>query len=66
MKSVNPKRRIIHAVTHGAFTRSLGELHNSAETERTQSGIIKGRGTSDIRDSNASVVDHARFLFLVA
>jgi len=40
-------------------------LHDPAEAERAQSRIVKGGGTADVRDSNASVVDHLRVLSLL-
>jgi hypothetical protein len=58
VKAVNPENRVIDTIADGISPVVLRELHDPAEAERTQSHIVKGGGTADVRDSNASVVDH--------
>ena len=58
MKAVDPENRIIDTIAHAISPVVVGNLHDSAMTESAQSGIVKGGGTGDVRDSNASVVDH--------
>jgi len=58
MVTINPEDWIVYTVSDRVGPRILGQLHRSPHAERAQNGIVKSGGTADIRDSNASVVDH--------
>jgi hypothetical protein len=58
MVTINPEDWIVYTVSDRVSPRILGQLHRPPHAKRAQSGIVKSGGTADIRDSNASVVDH--------
>jgi hypothetical protein len=62
VKAVNPENREIDAITDAVGPVVLGKLHNPTKTECAQSRIVKSGGTGNVRDSNASVIDHGRIL----
>ena len=64
VKAVNPENRVIDTIADAIGSVVLGNLRDPAETERTQSRIVKGGGTGDVRDTNACMVDHCRVLIL--
>jgi hypothetical protein len=62
MKAVNPKNRILDTIANAIGPVVVGELDGPAQPKRAQSRVIKGRGTDDIRDTDACMVDHCGVL----
>jgi hypothetical protein len=58
MVTINPEDWVLYTVSDRVSPRILGQLHRPPHAKCAQSGIVKSGGTADIRDSNASVVDH--------
>jgi hypothetical protein len=59
MKAVDPKYRMLDTIADAIGSIILWNLHDSAQTESAKSGIVKSCRPADVRDANASVVDHA-------
>jgi hypothetical protein len=58
MKPINPENRVVDAVADAIGSVVLRKLYYTTQAEGTQSRVVKGGGTSDVRNSDASMVDH--------
>jgi hypothetical protein len=58
MKAIDPERRMVQAVTDTVGTQVFGNLCDPSHTEWTQRSIIKVRGSTNVRNSDSSVIDH--------
>src|SRR5438270_6737615 len=56
--SIDPEDGIVDTVADAVGPHVIGNLHHSAHAKRFQSRVVEGGGTADVRDSNASVVNH--------
>ena len=64
VKAINPENREIDAIADAIGPVIGGQLHDPAEAECTQSGIVKCGGTDDVRDANAGMIDHGGILYI--
>ncbi len=48
MEAIYPKDRVFHAVADPICSLILGKLHDAAESQRAQGGIIEGGGVSNV------------------
>src|SRR5689334_24609371 len=59
--AINPKDGVVHTVTDAVRTHTLWNLHNPAQAESTESRIVEDRGTSDVSNPDAGMVNHGTF-----
>src|SRR5215207_3800855 len=62
VEAIYPEDRVIHSIANSVSPFVLGKLHDSPEVQSAQDGVVKGGGTSDVRDADAGVVDHRNLL----
>src|SRR5918998_1873747 len=62
VEAIDPEDRVIHSVADSVSPFILGKLHDSPEVQSVQHGVVKGGGTSDVRDADTGVVDHRNLL----
>jgi hypothetical protein len=58
MISVDPEDGILEPVANAVSSHIVGHLHHATQAERAQSRIVEFGGTTDVRDSNAGMVNH--------
>jgi len=57
VEAIDPEDGVIHSTADSVSPFVLWKLHDSPEVQRAQHGVVKGGGTSDVRDADAGVVD---------
>ncbi len=58
MKAVNPENRVIDTIADAVSPVVWGKLNDPAQPESAQCSIVKGGGSSDVRDTDTRVIDH--------
>src|SRR5262249_40370222 len=58
VEPVDPEDGVVDAVPDPVGASVLGKLHDAAEPESAESGIVERGGASDVRNADAGVVDH--------
>jgi hypothetical protein len=62
VEAIDSEDREIYSIANSVSPFVLGKLHDSPEVQSAQHGVVKGGGTSDVRDADTSVVDHRNLL----
>jgi hypothetical protein len=60
VEAINPEDGVLETVPNRIGPVAFGELCDPPQTERAQDRIVENGGTSDLRDTDACMVNHPK------